>query len=306
MTSNTMHHQTLRKSDISMEVGGRMNSCPLCSSTAVLELALPHSVVWKCRASDCGLEFASPQLQDHDLARAYSALYYPGSANSHAFQREGTPDSVLRQVLSQLEGLLGTFHGLQLLDYGCGRGQLSQIALEFGLAPTGIEPALLARNIAAEQVTIPVYASLADLCAKLPAAKFDLIILWNVVEHLRQPWSELRDMRRLLRPKSSLLLCTMNATCLRARIERGHWMSYGDPTHFYYFNRRSLECVLRSAGFEHVQEWKPKIRYPHHGTLRRCFYDISTLFGVSDGLYYLCSSEGDTRSWTATSEPNGL
>jgi 2-polyprenyl-3-methyl-5-hydroxy-6-metoxy-1,4-benzoquinol methylase len=242
------------------------------------------------------LEFASPQLQDDDLARAYSTLYYPVSANSNVFQREGTPDSVLRQVLSQLEGLFGTLNGLQLLDYGCGLGQLSQIAVEFGLAPVGIEPSPQARSIAAEQVKMPVYANLADLGAKRPSAQFDLIILWNVIEHMRQPWSELQEMRRLLRPKSRLLLCTMNTGCLRARIERGHWMSYSDATHFYYFNRKSLECVLRSSGFQHVQAWKPKIRYPHHGALRRCFYEISTVFGFSDGLYYLCSAEAEMLS----------
>jgi 2-polyprenyl-3-methyl-5-hydroxy-6-metoxy-1,4-benzoquinol methylase len=283
-----------------------MTACPLCTSAAARELQLPHSVIWKCRARDCGLEFASPQLKDDDLARAYSTFYYPGSANSHAFQREGTPDSVLRQILSQLSGSLGALNGLQLLDYGCGRGQLSQIAAEFGLAPFGIEPAPLARSVAAQQVKMPVYASLADLSAKHPAARFDLIILWNVIEHLRRPWSELQKMRALMHPRSWLLLCTMNTGCLRARIERGSWMSYGDPTHFYYFSRSSLARVLRSGGFQHVQEWRPKIRYPHHGALRRCFYQISTAFGVSDGLYYLCSAEARCAPELQSRSPNEL
>jgi hypothetical protein len=85
----------------------------------------------------------------------------------------------------------------------------------------------------------------------------------------------------------------MNIGCLRARIERERWMSYEDPTHFYYFDRRSLGRVLTSAGFQRVEEWKPKIHYPHHGPLRRCFYDLSTAIGVSDGLYYMCSGTSE-------------
>jgi len=100
-------------------------------------------------------------------------------------------------------------------------------------------------------------------------------------------------MRWLLHPTGQLLFSTMNTSCLRARIERGRWMSYEDPTHFYYFNRRSLQRVLSSGGFQRVREWKPKIHYPHHGTLRRCIYGVSTVFGVSDGLYYLCSTAAE-------------
>ncbi len=276
--------------------GGRriMNLCPLCGSEAVRELNLSHTVIWKCRANNCGLEFASPQLEDHELAHVYSTLYYPATADSRPVKRrEATPDSVLRQVLSQLEASLGTLKGLRLLDYGCGRGPLSRIAFDFGLAPVGIEPDPVARSIAAGRVGMPVYSSLAELCSKRPPAKFELIILWNVIEHLRRPWLELQEIRRFLRPTGRLLLCTMNTSCLRARIERGRWMSYEDPTHFYYFNRRSLERVLGSGGFQRVHEWKPKIHYPHHGTFRHCFYDVSTVFGVSDGLYYLCSTAAE-------------
>ena len=81
----------------------------------------------------------------------------------------------------------------------------------------------------------------------------------------------------------------MNTRCLRARIESTRWESYSNPTHLYYFDRGSLERVLRCGGFHRVQEWKPKIRYPHHGAARRYFYELSTMFGVSDGLCYLCS-----------------
>ncbi len=267
-----------------------VNSCPLCNSQAAMQLTLPHTMVWKCGADDCELEFASPQLVGRDLACAYKTLYYPGTENSHRVQREGTPDSVLRQVLLQLEAALGALKGLRLLDYGCGRGPLSRIALEFGLIPTGIEPDPMARSFASERVGMLVYPSLAELCSKRSAAEFDLIVLWNVIEHLPRPWSELQELRRLLCRGGWLLLCTMNTGCLRARIEAGRWMSYEDPTHFYYFNRRSLERVLQFSGFQRVQEWKTKIRYPHHGALRRCFYEISSALGVSDGLYYLCSA----------------
>jgi 2-polyprenyl-3-methyl-5-hydroxy-6-metoxy-1,4-benzoquinol methylase len=272
-----------------------MNSCVLCGNEAVRELRLSHTVIWRCRANDCGLEFASPQLDDDILAHAYRTLLYPATDDSHAAMYEGTPDSVFREVLPQLEARLGPLKGLRLLDYGCGRGQLSRIAFELGLVPVGIEPDSVARSISTATAGVSVYANLGELRLREPSAEFDLVILWNVIEHLRKPWLELREICGLLRPSGQLLVSTMNTRCLRARIERGRWLIYGHPTHFYYFHRRSLESVLRGGGFRRVQEWKPKIHYPQHGPLRRWFYEVSTVLGVSDGLYYLCSNAAEAE-----------
>ena len=264
-------------------------SCLLCRGKAVRHLQLPHTITWRCRASNCGLEFASPQVGDDELRRIYTAAYYPSIDSSCSIKYGATPDSVVRQVLLQLEASLGSLKGLRLLDYGCGRGMLSRAASYLGLCPVGIEPDPMARSSSAASVGMPVYASLEELRSQDLPPQFDLVILWNVIEHLRQPWSELQEMHKLLRPGGWLLVSTMNTRCLRARVERERWMCYENPTHLFYFDRGSLERVLRCGGFRRIQEWKPKIRYPHHGAARRYFYELSTMFGVSDGLCYLCS-----------------
>jgi SAM-dependent methyltransferase len=263
--------------------------CPLCRGNAARHMQLAHTTICKCGASNCGLEFASPQLGDSQLRRIYRASYYPSIEDSRFAKYEPTAESVIRQVLLQLEVSLGSLKGLRLLDYGCGRGPISRIALELGLAPVGMEPDPVARSISKASVGMSVYASLEELRSQDLPLQFDLIILWNVIEHLRQPWSELQEIRKFLRPGGRLLVSTMNVRCLRALIQRKRWINYKNPTHLYYFDRGSLERALRCGGFHSVQEWKPQIRYPHHRPLRRCFYELLTMFGVSDGLYYLCS-----------------
>lgn len=274
-------------------MAGNGRACPLCGYPAARDLALAHTIVWKCTALDCGLQYANPQLTEKDLARAYTELYYPGKENAREVRFENTPDDILRQVFSQLETRLGNLQGLRLLDYGCGRGPLLRVSLEFGLRPTGIESDPHARATAAKVTGAPIYDGVEELRDTEPGAQFDLIILWTAIEHLRRPWSDLRELRGLLRSGGWLLLSTMNTRCLRARIERERWENYENPTHFYYFDRKSLERVIHSAGFLRAREWKPEICYPHHGTMRRRVYEISTRFGVSDGLYYLCPLGAD-------------
>jgi SAM-dependent methyltransferase len=272
-----------------------MSLCPLCHSKARKQLQLPHTVVWECLGEICGLQFAFPQLDEADLGRAYRTFYYPSIEKRLHVKFESTSDLVLSQVLLQLEPSLGRLEGLRLLDYGCGAGPLLRIAHELGIYPVGIEPDVVARSTTARS-GMTAFENLDELRSQRPEAQFDLIILWNVIEHLREPWSDLLELRGLLCPRGRLLVSTMNVECLRARIERGRWMNYENPTHLYYFSRGSLERVIASAGFPRVHEWKPKIRYPGHGIMRRWLYRASSLFGVSDGLYYLCAGEGDVSS----------
>src|SRR5438093_4232612 len=87
--------------------------CLLCRGKAVQHLQLPHTTTWRCRASNCGLEFASPQVRDDELRRIYTASYYPSTDNTRPVEYEPTDDSVVRQVLLQLEASLGSLKGLR-------------------------------------------------------------------------------------------------------------------------------------------------------------------------------------------------
>lgn len=266
-----------------------MTKCPLCGGDAVRKFPLPHTTAWKCQATNCSLRFASPQLDEQELARAYSAHYYPSATDRHSDAYEETPPAVARQLLSELEGSIGNLKGLRMLDYGCGRGPVSAVAPEFGLIASGIEPDPVARNAAADQLGMPVYAKLAELHSEIASAQFDVILLWQVIEHLRLPWQDLAALRALLSPRGNVLVGTMNANCLRARVERSQWTHYLNVTHFYYFDRKSLEQILQFSGFSRVTEWKPKFRYPEHGVVRRHLYQAASFLGVADGLYYFCS-----------------
>jgi 2-polyprenyl-3-methyl-5-hydroxy-6-metoxy-1,4-benzoquinol methylase len=234
------------------------------------------------------LEFAHPQLTEEALASAYSNLYYPGRDAAQAPQFENTPKPTLHDFFRQLEDRVGSLHGLRLLDYGCGRGALLEVAKEFGMQVAGIESDPQARVAASEIPNVLVYSSVDHLQSVEPNVRFDVIILWTVIEHLRTPWAELAQLRRLLQPAGWLLISTMDIDCLRARIERGKWENYENPTHLYYFDRISLAQAIRKAGFANFSEWRLKLIYPQHGTVRRWLYDLCFALRISDGLFFLC------------------
>ena len=263
---------------------------------------LPHTRVWKCASVDCSLQFAHPQPSAMELERIYRDLYYPGSRDAKAARFENTSDDILRQVLRQLEERLGRLRGLRLLDYGCGRGALLRVSLEFGLDPIGIEPDSQARAVASQISAAPVYRSLEDLSTSQPDGQFDLITLWTVIEHLRRPWEDVARLRRLLHPGGCMLISTMDVNCLRSRLEKEHWEQYENPTHLYYFDFKSLAHLVRTAGFSDLSQWRPTIRFSHHGLLRRWFYRLNLALGLADGLFCLCQQTDRPEETRKTSD----
>jgi len=244
------------------------STCPLCAHPARSYLTLPHTGVQLCTNASCELMFAFPQLSPEQLDAAYRRFYYPASHGEPA-PYENTPEEILRHTFAEATSMFGLLEGKTLLDFGCGVGGLCGIAREYGLKTTGIEPDPFARQRAKDDGSLKVYASVDELRAANPEPVFDIITMWDVIEHLREPWKELTQLSSLLRPGGRLLLSTPNAGSLRARLQRQRWENIVNPTHFYYFTQRSLRLALKRGGISDITEWRFPIPYPGHSRLRR-------------------------------------
>jgi 2-polyprenyl-3-methyl-5-hydroxy-6-metoxy-1,4-benzoquinol methylase len=283
-----------------------MGLCPFCRNEASRRFELAHTVVWKCRAADCGLQFADPQLDEIDLARAYAKHYYPSSRNGSDVDYENTPEEILRQTFQRAHAKFGPLAGKNLLDFGCGIGKLCQIAREHGVQTTGVEADSCARQIARKSGALRVYASLDELRATEPGARFEIIVIWDVIEHLREPWVDLGALSALLQPGGWLLLSTPNANSFRALLRRERWENTVNPTHFYYFERRSLRLVLERAGFCEVAEWRFSIHYPRHTTLQRMVHRALFACRLQGQLLFVARSQMREASMTSHAQSTGV
>ena len=204
---------------------------------------------------------------------------------------------ILHQIFQHAAKQLGNLAGWQMLDYGCGTGSLCRVAREHGLRPTGIEADPNARQEVLRGGSFVVYESLESLLRAEPEVCFDLIVLWNVIEHLRRPWLDLERLRGLLEPGGWLLISTPNATCLKARLLGPRWDNHANPTHFYYFTRQSLRSLLRRSGFSKIAKWQPHIAYPHHGALRRALQRALVACKLQGGLLVVASPSAEESVW---------
>jgi SAM-dependent methyltransferase len=138
--------------------------------------------------------------------------------------------------------------GGRLLDVGCATGNfLNEMRRRGGWEVFGVEPNPEAAAYAARRFSHHVHVStLAD--ADFPPASFDVITMWNVLEHLHTPWADLLRVRDLLREGGVLVFSIPNLESIEARFFGPLWLGWDLPRHLYLFPREALVQSLSEIG----------------------------------------------------------
>lgn len=194
-----------------------------------------HGPIWACRA--CRLLFQWPLPDTTALLAAYGAvedpLYLTEKDNRYLTFRKAVR-------------LLGPAGGRRLLDVGAYCGYFVDVAREAGFAAEGIELSRWAVGHA-QRLGIPVRNESIEERAR-SGARYDVVTLWDVVEHLSDPRRELQACARLLRRGGRIHVSTLDARSLVARTLGSRWPWLMDM-HLVYFDRVTLPALLEEVGF---------------------------------------------------------
>lgn len=198
-----------------------------------------HAPIWGCRG--CGVLFQWPAPDATALLAAYGAVEDP-----IYLQESGNRYLTFRRALRRL----GPPAGRRLLDVGAYTGIFVDVARQAGFEAEGIE---LSRWAVAHARSrgLPVRNESIEERARAGGA-YDVLTLWDVVEHLRDPRADLVACRDLLRPGGRLHVSTIDARSLVARLLGARWPWLMDM-HLVYFDRRTLPGLLEEVGFRVVE-----------------------------------------------------
>lgn len=135
----------------------------------------------------------------------------------------------------------------RLLDIGANFGHFLRVAGE-RFDAGGLEPSSVAVEWARKQYGVEIEeGSVYELATRTTA--WDIITLWDVIEHLERPREALRAIRSVLETGGKLFLSTPDFGSWVARIMGRHW-HYVDPLqHIALFDRQSLSRLLNESGF---------------------------------------------------------
>jgi 2-polyprenyl-3-methyl-5-hydroxy-6-metoxy-1,4-benzoquinol methylase len=235
----------------------KQKRCYLCSSDDFERVEgkvrnMPDMHILRCLK--CGLVFL--ESFDHVTDAFYEDSGMRGSNDIAAV--EGYMKERLRDDLHRVELLKLEVTGKSLLDFGCGSGGFLAIIKDYTKKCAGVEKDKHLIKIAKEKFDIVVYSDISEI-----KGSFDIITLFHVLEHIKDPKYILSKLSSLLNKDGRIIIEVPNANdallslykC-KAFSEFTYW-----GCHLYLFNNFCLKKITRDSGL--VLDYIKQIqRYP--------------------------------------------
>lgn len=85
--------------------------------------------------------------------------------------------------------------------------------------------------------------------ARYPDKMFDVVTMWDVLEHLHDPAATLREIHRILKDDGMILVRVPNLASWDAKPFGRYWAGLDSPRHLYVFSPTTLAQLLCQNGF---------------------------------------------------------
>jgi len=225
-------------------------SCCICGSPALRRFSAHASdtrdrapvAIVECRS--CAFAWQYPVGRTEHESVAWFDAAYEGNdpTKSGYFSTEGKRE-IAQLELEFVNGL--PTPGRSLLDIGAGSGVFAMQAVDSGWSVTAIDPALDAVRLPRSDRLRVLRGTLDDIRID---ERFDVITLWDVIEHATSPAELVADATRRLDDDGWIVVETGNYKSA-ARVTGGidHWIYQLD--HRWYFSPDSLRLLLEELGF---------------------------------------------------------
>ena len=228
-------------------------SCPMCGCDR-FRIALEEPPYSVRRCGECAFAWVSPRLTEAGLAAMYGDDSYWRSESPKTMgygDYRGAQELYLRTFKRRLGyALRGGPRAGRSLDVGCAAGFCMLACSELGFEAHGVElSAEIARHAQQTLGFDTVHVGTLD-SAPHPPGSFDLITMWDVVEHVVDPRALLARARELLKPDGLLVLETQDIDSAFARLLGPRWHHYKHREHIYHFNPLTIRELLAAVGFE--------------------------------------------------------
>ncbi len=156
-----------------------------------------------------------------------------------------------KQIVTRIERFLDKRAGeLRLLDVGCSSGAFVSSARRLGIDAEGVEPASAPVKTALDSGLKVYQGSLEEV--NLPSGSYDVMTLFEVLEHLKDPLSLLKECHRVLITGGLLVIRTGNTESWSAHYQMARWEYFSIAAHgghISFFNPASMGRLAERSGF---------------------------------------------------------
>lgn len=219
-----------------------MNKCTICNKA---NPSLLYQGIYQCQF--CDHAAADTKLSDQELFQLYSKNYFFGLEYSNYLKDQKVLEKNFTLRMKTLTPFLQRKN--TLLEVGSAYGFFLNLVKNEFQKVQGIDICEEGVRYAAE--TFKLNVKQGDFLKEdFSNQTFDLICLWDTLEHLQAPELYIEKMAQCTEPGSIVSLTTGDIQSMNARFRKEKWRLIHPPTHLHYFSKKSLSFLLEQNGFE--------------------------------------------------------
>ncbi len=206
--------------------------------------------IW-VRCSHCKLIYANPIPSEEMLNTYYSIIAKEkfGGIYGNIDDRLDLLANMANKRLDKIEKYTGG--AKTLLDIGTGIGIFTRIALDRGWQAEGLEFTPEDCQYAKEKFGLDLLQE--NFYNFKENKKYDAVTLFEVIEHLRNPLKDLKQISKLIKDNGILVIATPMQDSVYAKKVKENNLFWCTVTHLSYFTKDVLSNYLKESGFELIE-----------------------------------------------------
>jgi SAM-dependent methyltransferase len=238
----------------------KLLNCDFCGSAdstpmhvlADIRLGLPGKYTL-VRCEQCGLLYLDPQPSWEQLES-----HYPRDYHCYENALEEEPSAFVRWakrfgLQRRCQAVIQRKSGGRLLDIGCSTGIfLDEMRRHGDWEVVGVEPIPDAAEYARQHFGLDVYAG-ELLEAAFSPTSFDIVTLWDVLEHTPNPRAILQEIYQILKPGGWIVMKVPDPDSWEAHLFGSCWVGFEAPQHLFGFPSEVLKNKLTEIGFKNFE-----------------------------------------------------
>lgn len=223
--------------------------CPLCGSTDIEEFC--NFTDYKLKScKECELIFRDDisTLNTSELIDEIYDQNWIKMRDDYAqqtFLEHAAFNIMLLEMFAPSKGLL--------LEIGCGTGEFLYAAYASGWSVAGVEPSLASCRYAREKYGLDINNGVWDKNVVAKNQKFDAVVFWHVLEHIKEPIRFLKEVSDILKPGGLIFFSVPNVKSFTNKIMGINSPLFTEKDHLFHYSVDNLRLLLSQTSLDVVK-----------------------------------------------------